>query len=365
MSKHRCRVLIALVLALALLPACGSGGTSSSAPAPEEPDTSVVVPVPEPEPEPEPVLPFVNPLTGEGAATDIGKDRPVAIMINNLKKALPQLGVSQADLIYECPAEGGITRMLAVYQSLEGVGQIGSVRSAREYYVSLAAGLDAIFLHAGGSPGAYTAIKGWGVTAMDCVNGPYEGTLFWRDAARKKTAGLEHSVLTSGEKILELFPTYSRLRRQHEEGWTSPLHFTQDGTPAGGESAQKLTVRFSNYKTGLFEYDAGTGLYQVSQYGAPYVDGNDQTQVAVRNVLVLRAPVAAIKGDTAGRLDIDLVGSGEGIFLCGGRWVPITWSKKSDTGEMTFSTADGSPLELGVGKSYINIVGKDYAVTVE
>lgn len=362
MSNYRVRILIALALSLCLLPACGKGGGTSSTPPPEEPDVSVVVPLPEPEPEP--VLPFLNPLTGEGAATDIGKDRPVAIMINNLKKALPQLGVSQADIIYECPAEGGITRMLAVYQSVDGVSQIGSVRSARAYYVALAAGLDSIFLHAGGSPGAYTAIKTWGVTAMDCVNGPYEGTLFWRDAARRKSAGMEHSVLTSGEKITQLFPTYSRLRRQHEADWTSPLHFTDDGTPAGGEPAQTLTVRFSNYKTGVFQYDADTGLYGISQYDAPYVDGNTDTQVSVRNVLVLRAPVSAVKGDTAGRLDINLVGSGEGMFLCGGKWVPITWAKKSNTGAMTFTTSDGQALELGVGKSYINIVGKDYQVTI-
>lgn len=114
------------------------------------------------------------------------------------EKALPQLGVSQADIIYEALAEGGITRMLGVFQSVEGVGDIGSVRSARDYYVSLALGHDAIFLHAGGSPGAYTAIDNWGVSAFDCVNGPYEGTLFWRDQQRRKNMGLEHSVLTSG-----------------------------------------------------------------------------------------------------------------------------------------------------------------------
>ena len=98
---------------------------------------------------------------------DLANARPVAIMLNNLKKALPQLGVSQADLIYELPAEGGITRMMAVFQSVEGVGDLGSVRSARDYYVSLARGHDAVFLHAGGSPQAYSAIKNMGVTALD------------------------------------------------------------------------------------------------------------------------------------------------------------------------------------------------------
>ena len=146
--------LLSAALAAALLftlPACGkkddpsqsaasgsvSSGSSSSA---------SEIPDPPPEvPEQQPDLPYRNPLTGEGISTDISGDRPVAIMLNNLKKALPQLGVSQADIIYEMPAEGGITRMMVVFQNLDGVGDLGSVRSARDYYVSLAYGMDAIW----------------------------------------------------------------------------------------------------------------------------------------------------------------------------------------------------------------------------
>lgn len=137
--------------------------------------------------------------------------------------------MSQADILYEAPAEGGITRMMAVFQSVEGVGDLGSVRSARDYYVSLALGHDAVFLHAGGSPQAYSAIKNWGVSALDCVNGPYEGTLFWRDSWRRKNMGLEHSVLTSGDTIQELLPTYSRLRLERKEGWQQDLTFLPEG----------------------------------------------------------------------------------------------------------------------------------------
>ena len=46
------------------------------------------------------------------------RNRPVAVMLNNLKKAQPQLGNAQADIIYEVPAEGGITRMLAALPDL-------------------------------------------------------------------------------------------------------------------------------------------------------------------------------------------------------------------------------------------------------
>ena len=66
-------------------------------------------------------------------------------MFNNLKAAQPQLGISRADIIYEVPAEGGITRMLGVFQNISGAGVLGSIRSARPYYIELALGLDALY----------------------------------------------------------------------------------------------------------------------------------------------------------------------------------------------------------------------------
>ena len=361
--KHA--VLLFSALALAALSACASPSDSSvsaSASIPDEPSISVIAPV---DPEPEQELPYINPLTGEGCEEDIGKNRPIAIMLNNLKKALPQLGVSQADIIYEVVAEGGITRMLGVFQSVDGVGEIGSVRSARDYFVSLALGHDAIFLHAGGSDQAYSSIKSWGVTALDCVNGPYDGTLFWRDADRRKNMGLEHSVLTSGDKILELLPTYSRVTLEHGADYTYPVSFLEEGETAQGDPAASVSVRFSNYKTGVFTYDADTGLYLVDEYGSPYVDGNTGEQVAVKNVLVLFTDVSAIQGDTAGRQSVRTTGSGSGLFFCDGTVQDITWSKDSHDSPLTYTAADGTPLRLGVGTSYVNLIGSASNVTVE
>ena len=368
MKVNKLRKLVPGLLLLAVLSACGpKEEPASSAAPPEEPSVSTLAPVdPEPaeEPEPEPQLPYVNPLTGEGCETDIGQNRPVAIMLNNLKKALPQLGVSQADIIYEAVAEGGITRMLGVFQSVEGVGEIGSVRSARDYYVSLAFGHDAIFLHAGGSPQAYDAIQDWGVTALDCVNGPYEGTLFWRDQDRRTSMGLEHSVLTSGETILELLPTYKRVTLEHEEGYTYPMSFLPAGETARGEGAGRVEVRFSSYKTGVFTYDSASGLYKVEEYGEPYVDGNTGEQVAVKNVVVLFTDVSAIQGDSAGRMKVRTTGTGEGILFCDGVRQDITWTKDSNSSPLEYTGADGRPVEFGVGHTYVNIVDEDAAVTV-
>ena len=225
MNKRRWTSLLLAGLLLLPLAACGKkdpGGVSSAPP--DEPAVSVIAPV-EPEPQPEPEFPYANPLTGEGLNEDISGKRPVAVMFNNLRKALPQIGIAQADVIYEIVAEGGITRMMGVFQNLEGVGNLGSIRSARDYYVSLALGHDAIYIHAGGSPQAYDAFDSWGITHIDFVNGPY-GNMCWRDPDRKKTAGLEHSLFTSSEKVLEQMP--SRFRLDHETGFSVDWAFDQD-----------------------------------------------------------------------------------------------------------------------------------------
>lgn len=335
--------------------------TPTPSPTEVQPDPTPEVVV-TPEKEPEIVDEFFNPLTGLPMEEEKVNDRPVAIMLNNLKAALPQQGVSQADIIYELLAEGGITRMLGVYQSVDGVGKIGSVRSARTYYLELALGHDAVFLHAGGSPDAYDKIKAWNVTALDCVNGPYEGSLFWRDSQRLKSMSREHTVVTSGDKIMELFPKYS-FRKEHAEGYTYNIQFVEKGAPENGSVANEIQVPFSAYKTGVFTYDKTSGEYFVEEYGMPYVDGNSNKQVSVTNVLVLKTDCSMIPGDKAGRLAVDL-SQGEGWFACGGKMIPIHWCKKSVNSPLEYFTQDGQPLFLGVGKSYVNIIPLSNEITV-
>ena len=366
MKKRSLALFAALVL---LLSACGGGGEAAETPTPAPTPTPVPTapPTPQPTPTPEPELEDtgpLNPLTGLPIDEKWVNSRPVAVMLNNLKQAMPQLGVSRADIIYEVLAEGGITRMLGVYQSTEGVGLIGSVRSARTYYLELALGHDAIYLHAGGSPDAYSKIKAWNVTALDCVNGPYEGSLFWRDKDRIKQNGSVHSVVTSGEAIGALFPTYS-FRQEHEESYRYEMAFAEDGTPADGQQALTIRVPFSSYKTGVFTYDPDTGRYLIEEYGSAYIDGNTGEQVAVTNVLVLRTACRQIAGDTEGRITVDLSSGGEGWFACGGKLIPITWSKDGVNGQLVYKTQSGEALTLGAGTSYVNIIPLENQITVE
>ena len=350
------RFLAMLLAAMMVVSLAGCGKEEEPAQPVLEPEpVAEPQPEPEPEPEPEPYVPAgTNPLTGEPMEPAYEKNRPVAVMLNNLKAAQPQLGVSQADIIYEVPAEGGITRMLGIYQSLEGVGTLGSIRSARPYYLELALGHDALYVHAGGSSDAYKDIPAWGVDNMDGVNGGSDAKIFWRDAERRKTMDYEHTLVTSGEKILEY--AASHFRTEHKDGYVYTQAFAGDGTPAGGAAAEHVTLKFSNYKTGKFDYDSETGKYLVSQYGGAYTDGNTGEQVGVTNVLVLETAISVISGDKAGRLTVQLTGSGSGTYFCGGKAVAIRWSKADRNSQFVYTLADGTPLTMGQGNSYVCIM---------
>ena len=370
------RWIAMLLMSCLLLSLCGCGGEKEEPEQPqEEQQEEVVTPppvqeqTPEPEPEPEPQEPVpggINPLTGLPMEEEYENNRPVAVMFNNLKAAQPQLGVSQADIIYEIPAEGGITRMVGLFQTMDGVQTLGSIRSTRTYYLEVALGHDAVLLHAGGSPDAYEKISTWKVNNIDGVQGnSSQQKIFWRDAERKKNAGYEHSLLTSGENV-QAYLDSGRYETKHREGYQYPITFVEDGTPSNGTDAKKIRLVYSQYKTGIFEYDAASDLYMVSQYGKEYVDGNSGEQVGVTNVLVLETDINKIAGDKEGRLTVDMTGEGKGTYFCGGKSIPITWTKEDRNSPFVYHYTNGGKLPLEAGVSYVCIMDPaDSVLSVE
>lgn len=351
--KRICSLLCAAAL-LAALPACGGTETPAqpTPPAASSQGTAALAPAEELTPQPQEPE-GTNPLTGLALDPAYETLRPVAVMLNNLKAAQPQLGNSRADIIYEVPAEGGITRMLALYQTLDGVGTLGSIRSSRPYYIELALGHDALYIHAGGSPEAYTDLSAWDVDNMDGVNGGSDAAIFWRDKERRKTMDYEHTLVTSGEKIQEYAAEH--FRTEHEDDYTYGQRFAADALPSGGTTAERVEVRFSDYKTGVFEYDADEGVYLVSQYGQAYTDGNTGEQVRAANLLTLQTEISVIPGDTYGRLRVQTTGEGSGAYFCGGKTVSIHWSRKDRNSPFVYTTEDGKPLTLREGTSYVCI----------
>lgn len=121
-------------------------------------------------------------------------------MINNIKVACPQEGIAQADILYECLVEGGLTRLMAVISDYTSIGVLGSVRSARDYYIDMAQNHDAIYIHAGGSPQAYAELYARNIDYICGVN-MYTPNTFYRDNTRMNQMGYEHSLMTTGDGL--------------------------------------------------------------------------------------------------------------------------------------------------------------------
>ncbi len=342
-------------------------------PAPQpEPDP---IPEPEPEPEPDPDL-FVaegnvNPLTGlcDGISDEALVTRPVAVMINNMIKALPQWGISQADIIYEMLAEGRITRFLAIFQDHAKIEKLASIRSARPYYIDIAQSYGAVYIHFGGSVPAYDAIAARkDLIHLDGIKGSWEGTVVFRDPERRKQMGYEHSVYTTGEYLtlaMEKLSNkgYDLNQTEHPSAFTFGERWS-DNSAVDGETANKVTVTFSSSHKPWFEYDAESQKYLRFQYGDPQMDGWMDCQLAVDNVLVLRMSTKDIPSDLK-LIDVDTTGEGEGYFFTKGKYVPITWQKEKYNSEILYFTRDGQPLVVSRGTTFVSVVTTTADVVIE
>jgi hypothetical protein len=282
-------------------------------------------------------------------------DRLFAVSVNNIKASMPQHGISHADVYCEMLAEGNITRCLGIFSDIASVEKLGSIRSGRIYTLSLAQMFDAILVRAGGSAEADRAIAQTGWDDLNGISG-IAGPAFYRDSERRRSGyALEHTLFTGGPELIEKAKEleYSLTKESpYDFGW----NFASDAAP-DGEAASHITLAFgsgNNAKTTTMNFDAEAGKYLASQYGENWIDGNTGQTLAFENVLVLET-VTYIQSDGLHRT-IELVGSGKGHFACDGRIVPILWSREAENAPYVFTLENGTPVTLGIGKTYLGIV---------
>ena len=313
-----------------------------------------------------------NDLTGEWN-TDRKEEygRPIAIMINNIENAIPQSGIGQADVLYEFVVEGGITRMLAIFNDYDNLEKVGSIRSCRPYYVTTAMEFDAIYMHYGQSPQGQEAITPQRVTVRfsDCEGVAAEVT---RDGgiepakdSRKMSETVAAQLSRSGDTIFDVREVrsegcgldYLGCSTTHNKGYKSKFEFNEEDTVPEGESVNKLTLNMSVYTQPWFEYDSKNKVYNRFQYGDKQIDDLTGKQLTFKNIIIQFAHYTSI--DDHDRQMIDLVGTGDGYYVSDGKIVPITWTKSTDDSVTKYSTADGKELQLNPGKTYVTVFESD------
>ena len=349
MKKRR---WIALLLAAAMLLCCAACGKikvhtdteDGSEPVPQS-GTEDTAPA-------EPKL--YNPLTGEPQDSDTSAERPFAVMINNISVAQPQVGISHADWIYEVEAEGGITRMMALFTRIQDVPNMGSIRSLRPYYLSLALSYDAIMVHGGGSGDAYKDCETYGADHIDGVKDPAAcSAAYYRDPSRG-AHGTEHTLFLYGDKIVA-YADQVGMRRTHNEGFNNGLSFSADSSALCTGDAANVKVTLNPSKSTSFTYHPDTGKYTGFQYGGDYIDGATGEAVQFSNLLVLSAKMSVYNAKE-GRIAAEIIGSGTGFFCTGGKYVPINWSRADINSPYSYTTQNGTPITFTPGKTYCAII---------
>lgn len=295
-----------------------------------------------------------NLLTGWGnlSETAIGK-RPVAVMINNVEDALPQYGISQADVIFELPVEGDLTRLMALYADYTQMPDICAIRSCRYYFPAIAKGFDAFYVHWGIDQNVESYVKSIQPDKYDGMSD--SNGLFGRDSSRRSAGySLEHTGYFKGTKFASVVDASGDRTELKDAKKGTAFKFSDYGklvTPTGG-TCNTVTIKFGA-STSKFTYNAETNTYDKFMNGHTHVDGKTGEQLSFSNVFILETSISV--KDAVGHKNLNWQGSSssKGYYISNGYVQRIRWSQSSESSYLKFYDENGNELEINRGKSYI------------
>jgi hypothetical protein len=323
-------------------------------------------PVPE-EPTPEPKVFVSAPLTGvtfeEGAlGTENFAAPAVSCKIDNVFAARPQFNLNKADLVFVQQVEGGVTRLVGVWQS-QPVDAVGPVRSVRPMDADTIAPIGGIFCFSGGQAPFVKAVTDLGVYMASETSEQADGKgSFSRSSAKPAP----HNVIVD----------MALLQSQHLDKAAPGKVFdfvsfdaeTETFEPAStdaGEPTTHVTIKYP----GAVSYWEGDGLGNLirEQDGAVHLDAATNEQVKAKNVVVLKVKIDTSFRD--GRYGFIprtvLIDSGVAWVFVDGKRVKGTWSKTTQTGSIALMDEQGAPIKLAPGNTWIELMPTNGSITIK
>lgn len=297
---------------------------------------------------------FINPLTGETVSTDMSGERPYVFCYNNHYAAMPQLGISGADMIFEFLMESSVTTMAALFsqETVAATPVLGSIWGARGVDLEAALGYDGIMVNCGADDQSTNIILREHLDVIDQILTSTVDNTFFRDLL-KQTHGTEHSLFAIGENVAATTDMLG-YRTEHESGFDTSygLIFTTVAKNQCTEAATDITVTFAGGKTSDFHYDESLEAYILTQYGKELRDGDENpiTNIGFANVINIYANTYL---QSNGIYVTEELTEGEGTFFTKGRAAAIKWYKNGAGDTFHFTLENGTPLQLSVGKTYV------------
>ena len=290
-----------------------------------------------------------SPLTG--LPMDIARSqRPVLVVkIDNAPKARPQIGLNQADVVFEEGVEGGITRFAALFHAEES-NPVGPVRSARSTDIRLLSALrHPLFAYSGANATFQRAVQ-----AAPLVDVGFDAhpDRYHRDGDRPSP----YNLFSHTDKLFSLAPD-GAVPPPALFAWRAPGAAPSE---VGARPATHARVWWQAHRLteAIWDWDVSAKGWRRTQNGEIHVDAGGR-QVAPANVVVQFVTyhdTGQVDSTGTSVPEADVVGEGDAWVLTGGMLIPCRWSKASDSDVTRYVDASGAPVKLAPGKTWVELV---------
>ena len=299
---------------------------------------------------PPPTAPPVLPLTGTPG--QVPPRAALAVKIDDTERGRPQTGLTQADVVFEEMVEGGLTRLLAVYQS-QDPETVGPVRSARSSDLFILAELgQPLFAWSGANPTFAAAVEAADLLDVGVGAAP-------EAYRREEDRPAPYNLYAAPEQL--------RASVADDAAASTPppalFSYREAGAPLTGGGVEPVT-RFGTTGSGglstrtAWEWDGGSASWLRSQDGTPHVD-RDGEPVRAANVIVRFTPYrdSGIR-DSVGAVvpEAEAVGEGDAWLLSDGQLQRGRWMKGAADASTTYVDGTGAPLRLTPGQTWVEVL---------
>jgi len=299
---------------------------------------------------PSPTAPPVLPLLG--AAGQVPRRAALAVKIDNTERGRPQAGLTQADVVFEEMVEGGLTRLLAVFQS-QDPESVGPVRSARSSDLFILAELGKpLFAWSGANPTFAAAVEAADLLDVGVGAAP---EAYQREASRPAP----YNLFAAPEQLR------AAVAADNAASTPPPALFSyrKAGAPLSGGGVEPVAGFRTTGSGGLstaiaWQWDTDSASWLRSQDGTPHVD-RDGERVRAANVIVRFTPDrdSGVR-DSVGAVvpEAEAVGEGDAWLLSGGHIQRGRWTKASADAPTTYVDSGGAPLRLTPGQTWVEVL---------
>ena len=332
----------------------------------------------------------INPITGIEMPDGLPA-RPVQVSIPNAPDgAVPQSNISYADIIYEIPVEGQLTRLQAIFYS-QFPDKGGPCRSVRYYFIDLAREYRAFHVGYGWGKKAHGYMHDAGIPH---INGMQDTDLFYRvdfkDApndAYIDWSSIETWDGYNDEKTLRAWKfrddEWKAMKKEakkviEEKGDSDDPEDIDavkeaESLLAEPEKATEIHVHsdVAAANTSACSYDEENGVYTRTWFGEPYIDRETGERMEFQNILVQYVHSQPMideetgLDDHKGRIEIDFNSHGDALLFTNGEVIKGTWSKKNPDARTIFKDENGRQFRFTQGKTWVYVIDQNMELTYE